>query len=185
MEFIISKSLNEFSMNLVSGTMMSVVLDHQECPYCIGETRPDGVHISLLEPVHLKNIDILEQYHGIDEQEIYLFHGTTSETSAMILENGFQSRYCCDPSFGNGIYFTPCLKLAASMSSDNTVLLCTIKLGKVDWFRDYCHYNCNRQNIMSTDEPNAHALVDQTEYVVFETHRMIPIYKLTCSMLGL
>lgn len=63
------------------------------------------------------------------ENEVILFHGTTSERVQSISHNGLMMTYAKEGLWGVGHYFSPSPRMAAKYSSDGTIILCRVLLG--------------------------------------------------------
>ncbi len=148
---------------------------HNTCSYCHGRTPP-GVITEWSIP--LKMVPFSDEYDLLDEPEVLLYHGTSFESMVDILSGGFSAESSLDPSFGNGVYFTPCPRLAQCFGDRDCILLCKVKPGRIRWFSQYLKKTEDHQKSPLHD---SHVLQDLTEYVIFDSKRMIPLKLINTS----
>lgn len=117
----------------------------------------------------VKNYPLKAEYDSIQEPEVTMYHGTFSDHLDSILSDGFKPEMCRDPSFGVGLYLTPCVRMAKSCAGPTgAVLVCKVKLGKV---RFYDSYDPNA--VRSGQDTNQ--LKGGYEYVAYDARRVLPV----------
>lgn len=99
-----------------------------ELEKCIHEHYcPDGARCTTKVNDRIGRIETLslsKLKHGSQ----VLFHGTFTGNTESILEKGLLPEECADPSFGHGVYLTPCLKYAMDYADGGgVVFMCHVR----------------------------------------------------------
>lgn len=147
-----------------------ILPSHDECNSCFGHSRPA---IPSYWKVPVKSRDTL-QTKG--DQWVDMYHGTSIESMECILREGIDAKRCDQPSFGHGIYFSPCPRLAASFAVDGLILCCKINTKSILYFDSYM--NSSQNKIFGQEHDplypyTVHALADKTEYIVFQPQNVV------------
>jgi hypothetical protein len=116
------------------------------------------------------DMNITEKYDKINEPEIVLFHGTYGPNIINILQNGLDPQYCCDPSFGHGLYMTPCILFSMRFTGNSgAIFCCKVKLGDCKNFLKY-----DTSYIRESQNSNKYTDEYTTEYVIYDANRIKP-----------
>jgi hypothetical protein len=148
--------------SLISYDNQGVLPAHDECQSCLGHPRP-AILAPWKVPVKPNRVSPALMTNG--EHWVDMYHGTSIESMTRILCDGIDARQCEQPSFGHGIYFTPCPRLAASFAVDGLVLCCKVNMKSVLWFDAY--KNPAEHNILGQE------LSSKTEYIVFQPQNVV------------
>ena len=115
------------------------------------------------------NYRLTDQFNAIQGESRIMFHGTFKENVSSIIFDGFKPELCADPSFGVGIYSTPCLRMASGFGgTDPLILMCRVKLGKCKMITEF------DKDLVRDDQDSTH-LIGTSEYLIYEANRVLPI----------
>lgn len=93
-----------------------------ELEKCIHEHYcPDGVSCTTTVNDRIGRIQTLS-YNKLKSGSQVLFHGTFLGNVESILRKGLLPEECSDPSFGKGVYLTPCIKYAMDYADGGGVV---------------------------------------------------------------
>lgn len=94
------------------------------CPYGVDCFCANTIEVESIVPIFSK------RYIG---KRKTLFHGTFLENLQSILEKGLLPEKCSDPSFGKGIYFSPCLRMSRAFAGNKGVIfICLVDVEDID-----------------------------------------------------
>lgn len=141
--------------------------------HCQGDCLSGIRHVScIVKHIPFAPISTIA-YNLINEKETIVFHGTSSNNAEAIMKDGFLANKCVDPSMGMGTYVTTCIKLANSMSVDDIVIMCKVKLGSTKVF--------DTLSAAHTKSVGYNSGSHFQEFVVYEDVRLMPLCILECK----